>query len=384
MNSSSRNRWHHRLAVGSVFFVQGLSFSSWGSRIPTIQEKLQLSEGALGGVLFALPTGLMLSLPATAWIIAKVGSRLSLMIAALLYALTLSFIGRAPATLELVGMLFVFGFLGNVVNISVNTQAVGVEKFYPKPVMASFHGLWSLAGFSGASLGSAMIGLGWSPASHFTLVTGIVWLLLLAVARWLLPDPPKAETDLPHFVRPDKAIMQLGLLAFASMICEGAMFDWSGVYFRKVLSVAPAQAALGYVAFMSAMACTRFLSDWFTHRFSARRVLQVSGLLTGGGLLLSVVQPNLLAAITGFFLVGAGVSSVVPLAYSAAGNSKRMASSAAISAVSSVGFVGFLLGPPVIGFIAQLTSLRISFAAVAILGFSITWIAGRARAFAPA
>jgi MFS family permease len=138
------------------------------------------------------------------------------------------------------------------------------------------------------------------------------------------------------------------------------------------------------VAFMSAMACTRFLSDWFTHRFSARRVLQVSGLLTGGGLLLSVVQPNLLAAITGFFLVGAGVSSVVPLAYSAAGNSKRMASSAAISAVSSVGFVGFLLGPPVIGFIAQLTSLRISFAAVAILGFSITWIAGRARAFAPA
>ncbi|MGZ3752662.1 MAG: MFS transporter, partial [Mucilaginibacter sp.] len=159
-----------RIAVGAMFFMAGLCFASWASRIPSIQQNLHLSDAGLGGVLLSIPTGLMLSLPFTGWIITKIGSRKLLIIAIILYACLLVGLGAAQNVFQLVICLFCFGFAGNAANIAVNTQAVAAEKLYTKPIMASFHGIWSVAGFTGAGIGIFMIGKKIVPFEHFIVI----------------------------------------------------------------------------------------------------------------------------------------------------------------------------------------------------------------------
>jgi MFS family permease len=165
------------------------------------------------------------------------------------------------------------------------------------------------------------------------------------------------------------------------MICEGAMFDWSGVYFQTVLEAPPAQIGLGYGAFMGAMASTRFIADHLTVKYGARRILTACGLLVALGLLLAISKPSVVTGMAGFLLVGAGTSAVVPLVFSQAGKVGGMSPSAAIAAASTIGFIGFLLGPPLIGWIAAASSLRWSFLVIAVLGLGIAAF-GR-RQFAP-
>lgn len=369
----------YRMAVGAMFFFQGLSFASWASRIPSIQQTLGLHEAALGAMLLALPIGLMVSLPFAGWLISRVGSRKVVVTAALAYSGVLVSLGFAQNTLQLASALFVYGFFGNLLNIAINTQAVGVEALYKKSIMASFHGLWSLAGFSGAAIGTLMIGLEILPAYHFLLVMALIWAGVAFCARYILREDLSSGENQPLFARPDKSLVNLGLIAFCSMICEGAMFDWSGVYFKKVVMAEPAWLGAGYTAFMLTMALGRFVADSFTHRFGLKSTLQVSGLLTAAGLVLAVVLPGLWTAIAGFLLVGAGVSSVVPLVYSAAGRSKVLSPGVALAAVSTIGFLGFLIGPPLIGFVAGAFSLRASFALIAVMGLCVTLVASRSK-----
>ena len=367
-----------RATVGVMFFLAGLTFASWASRIAGIQQKLGLSDAELGGILFTLPVGLMLSLPFSGWIITRIGSRKLLAFSMPLYAAALAGLGFAQTTLQLVAGLFCFGFASNALNIAVNTQAVGTEKLYAKPIMASFHGLWSLAGFTGAAIGTVMIGQGIDPSVHFSLILLLVLIGLVISYRYLQDDTGSIQSG-PVFVMPDASLMKLGAVAFCSMICEGAMFDWSVIYFKKVIHAENAWVAAGYTAFMSTMAAGRFIADWFSEKFGLKRTLQVSGSLTATGLLIAVFFPHLIPAIGGFMLVGAGVSSVVPLVYSAAGKSGTMPTGVAIAAVSTIGFVGFLIGPPVIGFIAGAFSLRASFTLIAVMGMCVVIVSTKAK-----
>jgi MFS family permease len=241
--------------------------------------------------------------------------------------------------------------------------------------MASFHGMWSLAGFAAASIGSVMIGNGVVPYRHFLLVALFMLFAVLVIFRFTLKEDFNKQTNQKLFVKPDKSLVNLGIVAFCSMMCEGAMFDWSGVYFRKVVEAEPAWVGAGYTAFMCTMATGRFIADWFTSSFGVKRTFQLSGLLTATGLITAVLFPYLLPAIFGFFLVGFGVSSVVPLVYSAAGKSTVMSSGVAIAAVSTIGFLGFLIGPPLIGFIAGVSSLRVSFILIAVMGLCVSIVA---------
>ncbi len=375
----STSRRVNRIAVGSLFFLHGLCFSSWGSRIPGIQQRLDLSEAELGAVLFALPVGLMLSLPLTGWLVTKIGSRKVVIFAVFMYSIILFTIGLAYNTYLLVAILFFFGLISNMVNISVNTQAVGVEYLYNRSIMASFHGIWSLAAFTGAAIGTFMIGADIVPYQHFLIIMIIVILSIFASGSHLLKKDVNTNADQPAFALPDKSMITLGVIAFCSMMCEGAMFDWSGVYFKKVILAEGAWVGAGYTAFMSTMAGGRFIADYFTTRYGIKKILQASGALTASGLLIAVFFPNLITAIIGFLFVGAGVSSVIPLVYSSAGKSKILSPGAALAAVSTIGFLGFLIGPPVIGIVAGATSLRISFFIIAIMGFLITIVASRSK-----
>jgi MFS family permease len=366
----------HRWAVAAVFFASGLTFASWASRIPEVQAIHHLSNGALGGVLFALPAGSLISLPLWGWMIAKYGSKTMLLSGISLYVLLLLLISRAGSIGQLWMILFLFGMIGNLCNIAVNTQAVGVEKLYGRSIMAGFHAIWSLAGFTGAALGNLLIALNATLFLHF-LVIGILATSLVIVANTRLIQGDAQTQSSAFMVRPNKQLWLLGLIAFCCMACEGAMFDWSGVYFQKVVNAPRQLVALGYTAFMSTMAGGRFLGDWVITRLGKRQVLQASGLLIFSGLLLAVLFPYLLFAILGFMLVGFGVSSVIPVVYSAAGNAQNLAPSVALATVSSIGFVGFLIGPPIIGFIAEALSLRWSFTFIAILGLGTTLLSAK-------
>jgi MFS family permease len=366
----------HRWAVAAIFFASGLTFASWASRIPEVQAIHHLSNGALGGVLFALPAGSLISLPLWGWMIAKYGSKTMLLSGISLYILLLLLISRAGSIGQLWMILFLFGMIGNLCNIAVNTQAVGVEKLYGRSIMAGFHAIWSLAGFTGAALGNLLIALNATLFLHF-LVIGILATSLVIVANTRLIQGDAQTQSSAFMVRPNKQLWLLGLIAFCCMACEGAMFDWSGVYFQKVVNAPRQLVALGYTAFMSTMAGGRFLGDWVITRLGKRQVLQASGLLIFSGLLLAVLFPYLLFAILGFMLVGFGVSSVIPVVYSAAGNAQNLAPSVALATVSSIGFVGFLIGPPIIGFIAEALSLRWSFTFIAILGLGTTLLSAK-------
>ena len=367
----------NRIAVSCFFFLAGLCFSSWTSRIPSIQQKLHLDNLALGGVLLALPCGLMVSLPLAGWVVHRFGSKLVAIGAALLYASVLPMLGFAGAVWQLVTGLFFFGMAGNMLNISINTQAIGTEALYGRSVMASYHGLWSLAGFSGASIGGLFLSLKWLPWQHFLVITALALIIVAFMAGHLITRDLAADENRPIFARPDRSLINLGIIAFCSMICEGTMFDWSNVYFHEVIHPPTVLAGAGLATFMFTMASGRFVGDWVTTRLGVKRVLRISGTLTAAGLLISILFPWLLPAMLGFLMVGAGVSSVVPLVYSAAGRSKTLSPGVALAAVSTLGYLGFLFGPPFIGFIAHISSLRVSLGLIAILGSVIALFASR-------
>ncbi|MXV17833.1 MFS transporter [Hufsiella ginkgonis] len=367
-----------RFALFGFFFCQGICFASWASRIPDLKLLLKLSEGELGSVLLALPAGQLCTLPFSGKLVARLGSRQVMLFAVPLYSLALINIGFSSTALYLTASLFLFGVAGNMANISINTQGVAVEKLFGRPLMASFHGGWSLAGFTGAALGTLMISLKLPPHQHYYFISALVFVIVLTASRYLLKGKPAPAAKRPLFSKPDGSLLQLGVIGFCCMAAEGAMFDWSGVYFQKVVMAPTALITLGYAAFMSTMAGGRFAGDRLVHRFGQRKMIQASGVLIASGLGISILFPYIVPVTIGFLITGFGVSSVIPTVYSAAGRSKLVPPSIALASVSGVSFFGFLLGPPVIGYIAELSNLRYSYGFIAMLGFCTTILASRA------
>ncbi len=319
----------------------------------------------------------MCTLTFSGTLVGRLGSRSVVLLASVAYPAMLMVLGLAPSFIGLSLTLFFFGSCSNLMNISVNTQGVGVERLYRRSIMAGFHGLWSMAGFTGGLLGWLAVRLGMNPLHHFMAVFGICLLIPLFFGRILLPRDAKHAPEQKGniFSGMNSYVLLIGLIACGSMVSEGAMFDWSGVYFEDVVRPGAELVTVGYVAFMATMTLGRFIADAIVTRYGTVSVLKGSGALTALGLMLAVVFPNFWAATAGFLLVGFGVSSVVPLCYSLAGKSSKTTPGVAIAAVSAIGFVGFFLGPPVIGFIAHSFSLRWSFTLIAVLGLGTAVLA---------
>ena len=361
-----------RVALGALFFFMGICFASWAARIPDIQSKFQLSEGQLGTLLLCLPIGSMVGLPIAGWSVHHYGSRIVILICSFAYALSLPLIGLAPNLWVIAPVLILFGMLGNIMNISLNTQALGLENQLGKSILASFHGVWSMAGFTGAGLGAGMIFLSFSPAAHYVVVALLSILMILLSQKFVINDKQAAGEEGGLVLRkPDSLLLRVGLISFLGMMAEGCMFDWSGVYFKKIVEAEPELVSLGYVCFMGAMAFGRFVTDKAINRYGKIPVLQISGILIFLGLLLAVLFPSLYTAALGFLLVGFGVASIVPVSYGIAGRSKLYSPSVALAMVSTLSFFGFLVGPPLIGFIAEAFNLQVSFALIAINGLGI-------------
>jgi MFS family permease len=297
------------------------------------------------------------------------------------YAFALTNIGLVNAPWQLGLCLFLFGICGNLCNISVNTQGVNAEALYGRPIMSSFHGVWSTAGFSGALIGLLMMKFHLSPYIHFWIVALPVMLLSFFFSRYLLLTPTsRTAASFRRLKMPHGLLLQLGIIGFCCLSCEGCMFDWSGVYFKEVVKAEGSLVSLGYASFMIMMATGRFVGDRLAAKFSRKKMVQVSGILIFSGMMFSVLFPYLVTATIGFLVVGFGVSTIIPLLYSTVGKADlEVSKGIAIATVSSIGFLGFLMGPPLIGYIAELAGLKFSFISIAFLGLAISYLISRVR-----
>lgn len=372
----NRVRW----AVSLFYFSAGLCFSSWASRIPDIKAALHLSNGQLGTILFAIPLGQLTMMYFSGKLVTRFGSHRILWFSILMYAFSLTTIGLASKGWQLGFALYALGIFANLTNISVNTQGIFTERLFKRTIMTTFHGVWSLAGFTGSIVGLAMTGLAIAPYSHFIMIATLILLLFIFNFKFLIKVKNNSvPSEKKGFIKYDKTLVLLGIIGFCSLASEGVMFDWSGVYFKDIVKVPDAFVVLGYSSFMIMMASGRFLGGRLITKFGKIKVMQVSGVFISIGLFIAVIFPYLLSSILAFMIVGLGVSTIIPTLYSLAGKHPTIPTGEALTAVSSISFLGFLMGPPVIGYIAELFGLRFSFAFIGIFGLIIALLVSKIK-----
>lgn len=344
-------------------------------------DKLHLSEAQLGTILLMLPIGQLITMPISGKLVTTYGSAKVMRIAAIIYALILCSIGFANNIYQLGAILLSFGIVGNMCNIAVNTQGVAAEKMYKRSIMSSFHGAWSIAGFTGALIGLLTMNLGIDTHIHFLII-----FCLIVINTWinyphLIPGKGDPQHRSSFFTKPESSMIQLGIIGFFSMATEGAMFDWSGVYFKDIVRAPENLIIVGYASFMVTMAIGRFIGDWVISRIGRKNTLQISGILMFTGMILSVVFPDFWVCTAAFMLVGIGVACNVPTVYSLAGQNKKIPSGVALAMVSSISYLGFLMGPPMIGYIAEIFNLQYSFGLIAFFGLFMLIMSSRLSLF---
>ena len=356
-----------RLAVLVAFFINGALMATWISRIPVVQITLDLSEGELGLVLLGTGVGVLVALSLAGGIIGRFGSRLVTVAGAIAMCVFLPLLALAPNAITLWAALFLFGMAISTMDVAMNDQAVMVEQRSNKPLMSSFHASWSIGTLTGALLGAGIAWLSLGSLPHFILSAILFFILMALVIRFLLPTEGQKEEDESIFRLPPRVVWPLGAIAFCAAIGEGAMADWSGVYLSRTIHTTAAFAALGFAAFSLTMTIGRLLGDWLATRFNPTLVVRFGGLLAFVGIMAAIITTEPVVVLLGFAAVGLGLANVVPLSFSAAGKLSNLPAGVGIAGVAAIGYAGFLAGPPLIGLIAEATSLRFSLLAVATL-----------------
>jgi MFS family permease len=369
----------NRLAVKIAFFINGFIFANWVSRLPRIQEQYHADNGTIGLVLLALSCGAVLAMPFTGWIIIKNGSRRITLFSLIMYCALVPLIPILPDILSLAILYFIMGTVTGMLDVAMNAQAVMVEQQYRKPIMTSFHALFSIGMALGAWCGALFAELGFNLTYHFAIIVGVSLIATLWVSRNLIHDSPhpSLQHDGPLFQLPNASLMSVGVIAFCCMMGEGAMSEWSVNYMENITLASKTLAPISLSAFATAMTIGRIFGDRIRLKLGDKNLMLAGGIIATGGLSMALLFPFPYVAITGFFLVGLGLSSIVPIAYSIAGNTKDLPPGVGLAMVTTVGYTGFLFGPPVIGFIADWQSLRLALGAVAILFVAMTILSAR-------
>jgi MFS family permease len=347
-------------AVAARFLVHGLVVSAWVSRIPAVQAQLHLSNGALGLALLGAAIGSVSAIPVCGWLVSRYGSsRISTWTSVgFCVALVLPALALNAATLF--AALFVYGAMAGANDVAINSQAVSVELKMKSPTMSRFHAMFSVGGMVGAALG------GWVATHHVLpwIHLGIGALIFMSITLATMPlmlevhdHLEKRQHGLP-FRRIPPVLLALCFIGFCIFLSEGAMADWTAVYLKQVLAAGPGLAAMGYAVFSAGMAIFRLLGDAITTRLGPARTVRTGALVAASGLAFALLAPSAYWALPGLCATGAGFSVIIPLVFGAGGRVKSVGRGAGVATVSGIGYLGFLFGPPAIGLVSQLTSLR--------------------------
>ena len=362
--------------VVARFLIHGLIVSTWVSRIPAVKGAIGLGDGALGMALVGSAVGSMGGIPLSGWLVSRFGSRRTCTWSSVGFALALVLPAMAATVTQLFLALLVFGVTGAANDVAMNSQAVAVEKALGTPSMSRFHAMFSLGGIAGAGLGAVIAGRHISAVAHLTGAALFVLVCAFATAPLLTNvGYPQRRTSgtarfiLRHLSRP---LVLLSAIGFCIFLAEGAVADWTAVYLKQVLQANPGTASAGYAVFSASMFTFRLAGDRITATLGRARTLRTGAFLAAAGLSVMLLVPKPGWAMPGLALAGAGFSSIIPVVFAASGRVNRSSEGAGVATVSGLGYIGFLLGPPAIGFVSQMTSLRVGLCIVV----ALTMVAG--------
>src|SRR5688500_3726128 len=315
-------------------------------------------------------------MPFTGWTIIKKGSRKITIIAALSYCILVPAIPFLPNIFYLAILFFFIGIATGMLDVAMNAQAVMVEQLYKRPIMTSFHALFSIGMMLGAWCGALFIDLGYDLGYHLIIVSGLSLLAVLWANGNLIQDKPETVSthEGPLFRLPNQALIGIGIITFCGMLAEGAMSDWSVNYMQNITGASKTLAPIGLSAFATAMTIGRLFGDRVRAFLGDKKMIVIGGSIAFSGLCIAILIPQPYSAVGGFFLVCIGLSSIVLIAYSIAGHTKELPSGVGLAMVTTVGYSGFLFGPPVIGFISDMFTLRVALAVVAVLLALMTFL----------
>ena len=353
-----------RVAVTVFFALDGFAVASFFARLPSIQDRLSLGNGRIGLALLALTVALLIAQPLAGALASRRGSAPVVTAGGLLVSAAIV----APAFADSFGALVVstaaIGLATGVLDVTINVQGVAVERRLPRPILSGLHAAFSLGMLGGALTAGAAAAAGASPQTHLVGVGILGALVTLAISPALLPARADAAPDGPRFARPSKALAGLGAIAFCVLLAEGAIGDWSAIHLAESLHASDATAVAGLSAFAATMTIGRLLGDRITRRLGNLTHLRAGALVAAFGIVMAATAPSVPIAVAGFALSGIGLSALFPLMVRAASDRGGQAPGPAIAAVSTAGYGGFVTGPPLIGFLADATSLRFALAAV--------------------
>jgi predicted MFS family arabinose efflux permease len=354
-----------QLSTRIVFFIAGFGTAAWAPLVPFVKIRAHIDDGLLGLLLLCLGAGSIVAMPLAGALAARLGCRLVIALSTGLICLTLPFLATVSAVPQLVASLLLFGAGVGCLDVSMNIQAVIVERASGQTMMSGFHGLFSLGGIAGAAGVTMLLGAGASPLTAvLSVIAGIAVALALAGSR-LLPYGSKKEG--PTFALPHGIVLFIGALCFILFLAEGALLDWSAVFLTSVRGMDPSQAGLGYAAFAFTMTIGRLTGDRVVRRVGPIRIVVFGALCAAGGVALATLIPSWEVALLGYALVGVGCSNIVPVLFSSVGRQTVMPENVAIPAITTLGYAGILVGPAAIGFVSHSTNLQTAFMILAVL-----------------
>lgn len=349
-----------RLAISTIFFVNGAQLGSWAPEVPLVKARLGLSEVDLGLALLVMAVGAAVTMPLSGLAIARFGSAPITRWTIVLQAAALPAVVLAPTWETLLAAAFAFGAGTGLSDVGMNAHAVEVERRLGKPIMSQLHGMFSVGGFLFSALAGLVLSLAGPPLHAGVVVALSIVLLALALPR-LLPAGADRAAPGAAFVLPTRSVAVIGVLTFLVFMAEGAMIDWTAVYLGEDLGATPAMAAAGYAAFAGGMALGRFGGDAIRARASAVGLVRLGALAAAAAIAAGAASGLAPVLVAGLAVAGLGLSNIVPVLFSAAGRTPGQTPSTAVAAVATTGYFGLLAGPPLIGFVAEGASLTVAF-----------------------
>lgn len=364
-----------RAAVSTVFFVNGYTFGGIAVELPLFKERLGIGDAALGQLLLCMAVGSILAMPFAGFITRRLGTVAALRSVVLTFVVLVFASAFMPTVWAMVALFLVTGATNGLTDVTMNAEGVNVERALAKPIMSSLHGFWSLGGFAAAAFAWATLDR-FGSYGHLggALVVGLV--LLAAALTSLTNRKTDAATAGSGFSLPSRATLAIGILATLAMVCEGAMMDWGAIYMRDVLKVSPSDASTALFAFAGGMAAGRFAGDWVRGHWSAVLLTRASGIATVIGFVIVVATPYVPVVALGYVIGGLGLSNLVPVMFGAGARVPGVSPETAVAGIATVGYAGFLIGPTVIGFVAEHFGLAVALGVVLVSGAIIAVAAG--------
>jgi MFS family permease len=348
-----------------VFFIAGFGMAAWAPLVPFAKIRTGIDEGVLGLLLLCLGVGSIVTMPLAGALAARFGCRLVICASAVLLCVSLPLLAMVTSLSLLAATLFVFGTGVGSIDVSMNIQAIIIERASGRPMMSGFHGLFSLGGIAGAAGVTALLGVGASPVIAALCVIAAILVTLALTVSHLLPYGGNSEG--PVFALPRGVVLLIGVLCFIVFLTEGAMLDWSALFLTAARGMGTSYAGLGYAAFALTMTIGRLMGDRIVRQFGGTNIIAFGGVCAAAGFALATLVPLWQVALLGYALVGVGCSNVVPVLFTTVGRQTVMPENVAVPAITTLGYAGILAGPAAIGFVAHAASLSAAFLILAIL-----------------